>query len=214
MLGWISMFISRMVVFGMALTLFRAWFVLLLVVHTIGFSIWVFSIAVESHSKETTDADVTNNTENRPVQKNKFYLALLVFIFFGLPSLAMWPIMFQLKDKLRPIIFLFVITAENGILIIVWYFFKNISSPIDLYLLLVVAIGTLVANIFLVGYIICKPKLTDQVVLYDIKYQDAETNGIYYKVCDMVFRLKMGKHFSAKELKKLRKSLEPLPQND
>lgn len=204
-IGWISMFTSRVVVFALALTLFRVWFVPFFVVHAVGFSIWVYNIAVESHN-EATDTQVTDNPETRPVQKNRFHLAILVFLFFGLPSLVLWPIMFQLKEKKRPLVFLFVNTVENAVLLVVWYFCKSTNSPMDMYSLLVVVIGTLVADLFLSGYILCKPKLTDQVVLHDMRYQDTESFGIYYEFCDIVFRLKVRRQFT-EELEEVRKSL-------
>ena len=199
------MFTSRVVVFALALTLFRVWFVPFFVVHAVGFSIWVYNIAVESHN-EATDTQVTDNPETRPVQKNRFHLAILVFLFFGLPSLVLWPIMFQLKEKKRPLVFLFVNTVENAVLLVVWYFCKSTNSPMDMYSLLVVVIGTLVADLFLSGYILCKPKLTDQVVLHDMRYQDTESFGIYYEFCDIVFRLKVRRQFT-EELEEVRKSL-------
>lgn len=204
-IGWISMFTSRVVVFALALTLFRVWLIPFFVVHAVGFSIWVYNIAVESHNEET-DTQMTDNPQTRAVQKNRFQLAILVFLFFGLPSLVMWPIMFQLKEKKRPLVFLFVNTVENGVLLLIWYFCKSTNSPMDVYSLMVVVIGTLVADLFLSGYILCKPKLTDQVVLHDMRYTDTESFGMYYEFCDIVFRLKVRRQFS-EELEVVRKGL-------
>lgn len=206
-IGWISMFTSRVVIFALATTVFGVWFVLFCFLHALGFTIWVYGIAVNSHT-EPTDSQVTDNPQVRSVQKNRFQLAILTFLFFGLPSLVMWPIMFQLKEEKRPLVFLFVNTIENALLLIVWYFLKSTNSAMDLYSLLIVVIGTLVADLFLSGYMLCKPKLTDQVVLHDMRYTDTESFGMYYEFCDVIFRLKVRKGFQ-EELEDIRQGLEP-----
>ena len=58
-----------------------------------------------------------------------------------------------------------------------------------MYLVLGVVCATLGADLFLSGYVICKPKLTDQVVLHKMRATDTESYGIYYEFCDIVFKL-------------------------
>ena len=202
------MFISRVMIFALATTICGVYFSLFCLVHALGFSIWVYRIAVQSHA-EVTNTRETDNPQETAVQRNRFQLAILVFLFFGLPSLVLWPIMFQLKERKRPLVFLFVNTLENVILLMLWYFAKQTPhTDADYYSLLIVVVATLVADLFLSGYMLCKPKLTDQVVLHDMRYTDTESFGIYYEFCDIVFRLKVRKELQ-NELEEIRRVLPP-----
>jgi len=189
------MFTSRVLVFSLSTTIFKVYFLLFYFAHPLAFSIWVYKIAVASHREHelaVQQSEAIDNTGKRRVHQNRFQLAILVYLFFGLPSLVMWPIMFQLKEQKRPLVFLFVNTIENVIFLLIWYFAKETNTTADLYSLLIVVIATLVADLFLSGYILCKPKLTDQIVLHERrKNTDTESFGIYYEFCDIVFKLKV-----------------------
>jgi len=200
------MFVSRVVVFALSTTIFRVYFILFYLIHSLCFSIWVYGIALKSGKSGNEAApreETANSSEEKPARKNRFQLAILVYLFFGLPSLVMWPIMFQLKENKRPLIFLFVTTVENVLLLLLWYFLKQTNSTVDLYSLLIVVVATLVADLFLSGYVLCKPKLTDQIVLHDMRYTDTDSFGIYYEFCDIVFVLKADKKLS-EELEEIR----------
>ena len=123
-------------------------------------------------------------------------MAIMVFLFFGLPSLLIWPIMFQLKENRRPLKFLLIVTLENIGLLILWFVFQfsrgqDLQQLTDTHIWLVIGVvcSTLTAVLFLSGYVICKPKLTDQVVLHKMRASDTESYGIYYEFCDIVFKL-------------------------
>ena len=101
-----------------------------------------------------------------------------------------------MKENRRPLKFLLIVTIENIVLLFVWFGFQ-FSKASDLqqitdthvYLVIGVVSSTLMAALFLTGYIICKPNLTDQVVLHKMRATDTESFGIYYEFCDIVFKL-------------------------
>jgi hypothetical protein len=104
--------------------------------------------------------------------------------------------MFQLKENRRPLKFLLIITIENIALLGLWFIFQfnqnqTLQQLTDTHVLLVIGVvcATLLADLFLTGYIICKPKRTDKVVLYEMRTTDTESFGIYYEFCDIVFKL-------------------------
>jgi len=104
--------------------------------------------------------------------------------------------MFQLKENRRPLKFLLIITIENIGLLGLWFMFQftknqSFQQLTDTHVLLVIGVvcATFVATLFLTGYIICKPKYTDQVVLHEMRATDTESYGIYYEFCDIVFKL-------------------------
>ena len=208
--GWVSMFVSRVAVFSLATTIIGAYISLFCFVHVIGFTIWIYGIAMESHKEE---ANPTPSTDLREVpeskRKNYFQIATLVFLFFGIPSLVLWPIMFQLKQRGRPLIFLTIITIENAILLSCWYFFKNSHTQTDYYSLILVIAATLMADIFLIGYYCLKPGLTDKVAITKMRFSGTDSFGIYYEFCDVVFRLKVSKQFRS-DLAQVEKLVESL----
>ncbi|KAH7642239.1 xk-related domain containing protein [Dermatophagoides farinae] len=183
--GWTSMFASRILVFALAAIIIKQWIVVLCLVHVIGFTIWVYKIAMEALEEMDTQADRS--------KKRGFSTAVLIFFFFGLPSLVMWPYMFYLKEKQRPMRFLFIVFIENTILVSLWFGLHSTKANTDIYWLMAVIVTTVVATLFLSLYFCCKPSKVDQVVLYDMRYSDTESFGIYFEFCDIVFNLKVEK---------------------
>lgn len=169
-------------------------------------SIWIYSIAVESYDLHSS----TNQTQIWTTRK-RISVAIMVFLFFGLPSLLIWPIMFQLKENRRPLKFLLIITIENIALLGLWFVFQfnqnqTLQQLTNTHVLLVIGVvcATLLAALFLTGYIICKPKYTDQVVLHEMRATNTESYGIYYEFCDIVFKLPNTQRIG-EELKRVRK---------
>lgn len=44
-------------------------------------------------------------------------------------------------------------------------------------------------SLFILFYICCKPKYTDNVVYHDMQVRNAESFGMYFEFCDMAFKL-------------------------
>lgn len=245
--GWSALFVSRVLAFSLGTIVLHSWISLFALVHIIGITWWVYSIAIESHKiiepeqQQQQQPQLSNNSESPqiPDRENKCpsapapggdftslgdhsatgikrkhsFTALLVFLFFGIPSLLIWPMMFQLRQKKRPYIFLGLIALENIILLTIWYFASytamkiQTEKTITFNLAFICSITTLTGVIMLMLYACCKPKLTDQVVLHNIREQRAYENngevyhgqttrsinatqyGVYYEFCDLVFRL-------------------------
>lgn len=202
------MFISRTICFAMGTKLFRMYFFAFTIIHILGFTIWVYKIAVRSHEVADTIDDVP--CVRQPLHQNKFQLAMLVFFFFGLPSLVVWPIMFQLKEKKRPLVFLMVVTIENMLLLLLWIIFKNENTETERLLILIVIGSTITAVLFISAYLCLKPKLTDMVALHDMRATEKEMFGIYYEFCDIVFKLKISRDFQ-QTLNDVRYSSPPEP---
>lgn len=164
-LGWLSIFVSRIVVFGLAASYIGGFLIILCLIHAVAVSIWVYSIAIESYHLHSS----TNQTHTWTFRK-RASIAILVFLFFGVPSLLIWPIMFQLKENRRPLVFLFIITIENICLLLIWFAFQ-VSLTRDVaelttslttthsILVTVVVLCTLSGVFFLTCYSLCKPKL-------------------------------------------------------
>ena len=233
-LGWSSLIISRILVFSFAASHIRGFVFLFCAIHVIFFTVWVYKIAMESHQEpngEEPNGEEPNGEEpngEKPDgeersnpwtnRRKRSSLALLVFLFFGIPSLVIWPIMFQLKDKRRPFIFLMIIAFENLFLLGVW-FICEISdttgklSSTKAYIIATIVLTTLSGGFFLSMYTLCKPKYTDQVVLHDIRAEEttkfinlnglssrtwnATKYGIYYEFCDLVFKLPLDNKIAA-----------------
>ncbi|OTF71532.1 XK-related domain containing protein [Euroglyphus maynei] len=196
--GWTSMFTSRILVFALAAIVFKQWIILLCLIHVVGFTIWVYKIAMEALD-EDPQADRS--------KKRGFGTVVMIFFFFGLPSLVMWPYMFHLKEKQRPMRFLFIILIENVILVSLWFGLYSTKSKTDNYWLMAVIITTVVATLFLSIYFYCKPSKVDQVVLHDMRYTDTESFGIYFEFCDIVFNLRV-----EKEVKELLEIVREQPE--
>ena len=111
----------------------------------------------------------------------------------------MWPFMFQLNEKNRPLKFLMVLLFENLILTCINFADFKIQDSMDenhTYLLLFMIITSIVGALFLYLYSF-KPPLSDQVTRHDdlvgrqdnqISYR-SECSGVYYEFCDLVFIL-------------------------
>ena len=186
-IGWISIFVSRVMVFSLVATFLKIWFFILCMIHILAISIWVYSIAIESYH-------INSSTPYTWTLRKKVSMAILVFLFFGVPSLLFWPIMFQLKEQKRPLIFLLIITVENILLISLWFMFQpsigeSQLTDTQVIFITIAVLATLAGVLFLTGYILCKPNLTDQVVLCEMKEFNGATYGIYFEFCDIVFKL-------------------------
>lgn len=206
--GWIAMFASRVFVFAMASMVIGRYISVVALVHALFISVWVYRIAIESHTTALdSETEVDDVAPPRPVHQNKTKLFMLVFLFFGIPSLVLWPIMFQLKERKRPLWFLLIATVENAALLTLWYVFHKATSTTDQYLMLSVIGCTVLANLFISGYVCCKPSFTDEVVLYDMRFSQTESFGIYFEFCDVVFNLKVRKVFQ-QELEKIRQQVD------
>ncbi|RWS10159.1 hypothetical protein B4U79_12785 [Dinothrombium tinctorium] len=205
--GWFCVFTSRVIVFSLVATYIRHWLFVLCLIHVLAFSIWIYTIAIESYKISSSSTTAIAPWESK---RKRASIAILVFLFFGLPSLVFWPIMFQLKECKRPLIFLMVITIENVLLLGIWAVCHVTVvgaqlSDLQIITVSLIVISTLGGAFFLLVYVFCKPKYTDQVVLYEIRESknrpapdfiklNARTNnasnyGIYYEFCDIVFKL-------------------------
>ncbi|KPM09482.1 XK-related domain containing protein 2 [Sarcoptes scabiei] len=182
--GWISMFTSRVIVFALVALIISHWIFLLCSIHVLVFTVWVYMIAMKA-----LEDDVSPNRS----KKRGIHTLILIFFFFGLPSLVLWPYMFHLKEKQRPLKFLIVMFVENTLMILFWYFMRTTDSRKDFFLLILVIVTTVVATLFLSLYFCCKPSKVDQVVLHDMRYTDKESYGIYFEFCDIVFNLNVQK---------------------
>ncbi|XP_054156746.1 uncharacterized protein LOC128955130 [Oppia nitens] len=201
-IGWLSLFVSRVIVFSLIASVIGIYCVVLALIHVLSMSLWIYSIALESHglSSSSTTSGQSGDVGQWSLRK-RWSMAIMVFLFFGLPSLLIWPVMFQLKEFRRPLKFLLIVSLENIVLLAIWFAVQFAKQPTaatgglsqlsDTYHWLVMAavIGTLTSALFLTGYVVCKPKLTDQVVLHKRRTTDTDSYGIYYEFCNIVFKL-------------------------
>lgn len=223
--GWLSLMSSRVLVFALAASVIHSWLLVLCLIHILVFSLWIYNIAIESYGISTSSSDVTNKQWSS--KRKRSSIGVMVFFLFGIPSLLIWPIMFQLREGRRPLIFLLVTTIENLCLLGVWLIWLMINEGSNLNnnlvaLTISIVLATLIGDLFLSIYVFCKPKYTDQVVLYKIRETrnaDAPTlekldkiqlrtsnafkYGIFYEFCDLVFKLP-STHKIATDLQELR----------
>lgn len=191
-LGWSAIFVSRSLVFALAMQIIGNWIFLICAIHVLCYTIFVWKISRDALEEDTT------LSETQRAKRKGFLNLILVFFFFGLPSLVMWPYMFHLKQKGRPFIFLLVIFVENILLISLWFFIrtrKEVPSSLDYYLAHTIIPATLLGAIALSLYFYCKPSLVDQVVLYDMRYSDTDSYGMYFEFFDTVFNLNLQPQF-------------------
>lgn len=209
-LGWPLLITARVLVFSLIANQIHYWLFLLCSLHVLFFSFWVYNIAIESHGISSSSAQ----TSSAPFEsrRKRVSLAVLVIFFFGIPSLFYWPIMFQLKEGRRPLIYLLIIILENLLLLALWFGFQVKIEPSltdqQVYLIAAVVAATLGGVFFISVYVFCKPKYTDQVVSYEIRqnrndlypslhkltdYETRPTNaheyGVYFDFCEIVFKL-------------------------
>lgn len=207
--GWLSLILSRVLVISLAATIMHGKIVLLALVHILAFSIWIYLIAIKSHLKNTI-SESAENMDQWATTRKRVTTGLMVILFFGIPSLFIWPMMFQLREKSRSIKFLLVIVIENALLLTIWFLCKGYKtfSSIETWETLIVVIiffTTFFGTLFLLLYVLSKPEFTDLVVLADIRESRAKQSpnldganshsletlqyGIYYEFCDLVFNL-------------------------
>ncbi|GBM11835.1 hypothetical protein AVEN_26764-1 [Araneus ventricosus] len=181
--GWMSIMISRSVSIALATTVIHSWMVIVCLLHAIFISFWVTFIAVKTYYEESPTIRFT--------KKRKIALFFVIFAVFGLPSLTYWPIMFELKKNKRPLIFLFILLVENILFISLWGIYKEQTTFARHDHVLVFLAGGLfiVGALFILFYICCKPKYTDQVVYHDMKVCNADSFGMYFDFCDVAFKL-------------------------
>lgn len=181
--GWLCIMVSRAVAISLATTTIHGWMVLICFLHGVLVSLWVSSIAITS-SKEAGESEPFSI-------KRKLAYFFLVFTVFGLPSLTYWPVMFQLKKRKRPLIFLFILLLENALFLALWYFLRDRSewAQHDYVLTSLLVGGYIAGTLFILVYICCKPKYTDQVVYHDMKIRNADSFGMYFEFCDLTFCL-------------------------
>ncbi|XP_054720022.1 uncharacterized protein LOC129229687 [Uloborus diversus] len=182
-IGWTSIAISRAVAISLGTTVVHGWMALALLLHGIMVAFWVTAIAVETHVKAAETVRFT--------KKRRLALFFLIFAVFGLPSLTYWPIMFELKKHKRPLIFLFILFLENILFVALWLVLKDntVWGSHDYVCMTVTAVFFLLGALFILFYICCKPKYTDQVVYHDMKVRNADSFGMYFEFCDVAFKL-------------------------
>jgi hypothetical protein len=234
-LGWPLLITARVLVFSLIANQIHYWLFLLCSLHVLFFSFWVikqtaslqlysinipifcfrplcqvYNIAIESYGISSSSAQTSSAPFDS--RRKRVSLAVMVTFFFGIPSIFYWPIMFQLREQRRPLIYLLIIVLENLVLLALWFGFQIKMEPslTDQQTLLIAAVvaATLGGVFFISLYVFCKPKYTDQVVLYEIrqnmdelypslhKISDSSTRpsnaneyGVYYDFCDIVFKL-------------------------
>lgn len=122
--------------------------------------------------------------------------------------------MFQLKENNRVLKWLIIISLENMALLAIFFYFQTQASvslqTVLIRILYGIAVATFCGVVLILFYLFCKPKYTDQVVVYEIREnressQPAPTfsrisesmktagnsiqYGIYYEFFEIVFKL-------------------------
>ncbi|RWS20278.1 hypothetical protein B4U80_07668, partial [Leptotrombidium deliense] len=186
-LGWIMLIIARVFVLSMVSSFFHFWTLLFCVLHAVLVTVWIYRIAIESHSKNTNDTIHKSSAIPVNTIRQRVTLWLLTFWFFGFPSLLYWPIMFQLKEHRRPQKLLMITFCENALMLCIWLLFiggfRNMNT-FEISLAVSVLFSTIIGVIFLSFYIMWKPKYTDLLVLHEMKVENSHNYGIYYEFCD------------------------------
>lgn len=195
--GWLSIMISRSIAISLATTAIHGWMIIICLLHGIIISFWLLQVAIQT-SKEESPTTLLSS-------KKKLAIFFLIFSVFGLPSLTYWPIMFQLKENKRPLIFLLILLVENIIFTVLWLIYRENSlwGKHDYILVSVMAGGYIIGALFIMFYIFCKPKYTDQVVYHDMKIRNADSFGMYFEFCDIAFKLPRRQEVEVK-LRKIR----------
>lgn len=229
-LGWSTLFISRILCISLATSAVGSLVSLIVLLHVAGVTWWVYKIAVDSHKLTDTgppqasspssiyptappaggDFNAVGDHSATQITRKPCFTLLLVLLFFGIPSLLIWPMMFQLRQRKRPYIYLAIITLENALLLTIWFFGPKPLQGDSLSMLGITALVCTGSGVlFLLLYLCCKPSGTDEQVLYKIRVErsldttgsakaftgqanrsiNATKYGIYYEFCDLVFRL-------------------------
>ena len=184
-IGWSCIFSSRILIFSVLSSRIHGWIILVFGVHSIGFAVWIYMISVESYESVTPSSNqVLEPSPSKPL------LITNIMIFFAIPSLFYWPIMFNFKEFKRPFKFLIVMILENICLILMYIICVKSSVTKDLWMIITaVIIFSLIGSIMILLYTWFKPGLTDQVVLYDTKIDNKDSYGIYFEFCQLVLKL-------------------------
>ena len=214
--GWLSIIVSRILLFSLVAAFIHHWLVLLMVIRCVLLTQWIYKIALRSHTASIQESSIATPSESimngtdsingrgdvviqYKTRTQRLILWLMTFGFFGAPSLFFWPIMFQLREHKRPQKFLAIISIENVALLFTFLAANGGRDvPGTVRIVLVVIFVTSLIGILLISfYINVKPKLTDQIVIYDSN-SDQKTNkmsyGFYYEFCDIVFKLPSTDH--------------------
>lgn len=188
-LGWLAFYASRVMAFSLAACIIHGWIALICAIHVIGMSAWITAIAWKSYQMPSDDSD----TPEPLAFRRKTSIAFLVTAMFGLPSLVYWPIMFQLKERKRLLIFILVCACENVASFLLWFFSRgkeNITfSTVEIVCSSILFGGFALGVFFIYLYSCCKPKYTDAVVMHDMKVENANSYGIFYAFFDATFKL-------------------------
>ena len=188
--GWFCIFLARTLIFSVTTSIFGPYILIPLGLHVLFFTVWIYKIAIDSFRSERI---FVSNIR-------RFLTAILVLFFFGIPSLFLWPIMFQLKENGRPIKFLVTIIVENLVLLLfclIWFMTSlptdstsHIMSQTWMWFLLTILVTTIVGCLFVYLYVCLKPELTDRVVRHDIiKGIESKNFGVYFEFFEILFRL-------------------------
>lgn len=216
MLGWGSIFASRIIIIALAFV-HLGWklMILFVMIHLIAITAWIYRIALDSHNDKPseTEALLWRDQELRPSNGKPDHhmpmtndskptdswlpiehviLITQTFTLFALPSLFYWPVMFNLKLHCRPLKYLVIIMSENFLLIpAVWYSISSHAhaTPGQWYLLSATGAFSIVGFLFVFLYVSCKPTLTEFFVRADQLFNGAEQAGIYYELCSRVFKM-------------------------
>lgn len=177
-----------------------------------------FSTATKLIDEESsiTNQNETNIPPKKLTAKSKPNLFILSFLFFGLPSLMFWPMMFHLRENKRALKFLTLMTLENIMLLMGYIYYMWNGSTEQHYVLYVVIISNVVAILFLTFYNLIKPTSTDYIVLYDMRQGEIKDSfGIYYDFCDIVFDLTISKEYEEmiKDAKKTMQESKRIEEN-
>lgn len=189
--GWIAIITSRVLIFSLIGSLIHSWLVLILALHSILFTFWVFKIAVASQSSINVDSSDLLEPPTRTYRTSgqRRFLFLIVFCFFGLPSLFYWPIMFELKEHWRPQKFLIIVLVENILLLTAFVMLSNKLTLIIELTVWMAGVSTVFGLLMVFLYICVKPTLTDMVVLHDLRIENKAMYGFYFQFCQLIFKM-------------------------
>lgn len=227
MLGWGAIFASRIIIIALAFV-HVGWVIMasLVMLHTLGVTIWIYKIAVDSHNQRPSENETLiweRESESEMKREGNGHwwtikgwstmehliLLIQIYTLFALPSLFYWPIMFNLRFHCRPLKYLVVILTENFLLIpAVWFSISAAATLGQWYLLGAVGAFSIVGFIFVFLYVSCKPTLTDYFARADHIFNAAEQSGIYFEFCSRVFKMPNLEDIKFKRLMRQTEELE------
>lgn len=219
MLGWGSVFASRIIIIAMAFVHLGANILVpLIAIHILAITVWVYKIAIDSHNGKKGESDEakwdsapqseplnaieleSGNAQSSAAVELKatdqwsfmehVVLVLQVLTLFAIPSLFYWPIMFNLKLHCRPFKYLVLILSENFLLVVaILYSIAHTATSGQWYLLGAASAFSITGFIFVSLYVSCKPSLTEYFARADELFNEAEKSGIYFEFCSRVFKM-------------------------